>query len=95
METSAPRPLPGNLPPSRFYCRLSEQPDHLVPPHRLPDIGTGGSSDRLLVNPDAAFTHKGEVPQALAGNARWVDNFALQGDLIPRRLLFHPARAMF
>jgi hypothetical protein len=48
----------------------------------LPDTGTGGSSDRLFVNPDAAFTRDGELPQALAGNARWLDNFALQRDLV-------------
>jgi len=82
METSAPRPLPASLPPSRFYCRLSEQPDHLVPSHRFRETGKGGSSAGLLVNPDAVFTRNGELPEALAGNAHWLDNFALQGDLV-------------
>jgi hypothetical protein len=82
METSVPRPLAASLPPSRFYCRLSEQPDHLVPSHRFRETGKRGSSPGLFVNPDAVFTHNRELPEALAGNARWLDNFALQGDLV-------------
>lgn len=82
METSAPPTLPARLPPSRFYCCLSEQPDHLVPQHRFRETGKDGTSDLLFVNPEAAFVRNGDLPEGLAGNAPWLDNFALQGDLV-------------
>jgi hypothetical protein len=79
MEASAP---PASLPPSRFHCRLANQPDHLVPQHYLetglrtesPDVPVG-------VNPEACFTRDNELPPVLKGDAGLLDNFALQGHI--------------
>ena len=51
------------LPRSLFYCRLDDQPDHLVPQRLLPPEYWEGLSGRpLFLNPDCVFTPDGELP---------------------------------
>jgi hypothetical protein len=79
MELSA---LPASIPPSRFHCRLANQPDHLVPQHHLQTGLLIESPDALLcVNPEACFTRDNELPAALTNASSLVDNFALQGHI--------------
>src|SRR5450631_1775922 len=79
MEASA---TPASLPPSRFHCRLANQPDHLVPQHYLQTgLGTESPNAPLCVNPEACFTRDHELPAALKNDAGLLDNFALQGHI--------------
>jgi hypothetical protein len=51
------------LPPSRFYCLLDDQPDHLLPAPYLRSQDAALKPDlKLFVNPTCRFTGSGELP---------------------------------
>jgi hypothetical protein len=74
------------FPPSLFYCRLDEQPDHLVPEYAL--ATTGIEATDLSLHPQCFFTRGRELPPHLSGKESLVENFALQG---PVAWTPHPA----
>jgi hypothetical protein len=68
----------NELPRSLFYCRLDDQPDHLVPQRLLRSEYWEGLSDRLFfVNPACFFTPHGELPAAAP-----IGGFATQGRMV-------------
>src|SRR5262245_45790452 len=80
---SAPDGSPAELPRSRFYCRLDDQPDHLVPQRYLRSQTLQAPPDRpLFVNPYSQFTKNEEVPRELNGVSSLLANFALPGDMV-------------
>jgi hypothetical protein len=82
LGSSAPKPE-AELPKSCFFCRLDDQPDHLVPQRYLrpreDEISAGPS---LFINPHCWFTRNGELPQVATTFAPLLDNFALQGEMV-------------
>ncbi|MCU1297004.1 MAG: hypothetical protein JWO91_1282 [Acidobacteriaceae bacterium] len=71
-----------NFPERLFYCRLDEQPDHLVPERYLQDEPREDSAERpLFVNPQFQFARNG-LPDSLQHLAPSLDNFDLRGDVI-------------
>ena len=67
-----------DLPRSLFYCRLDDQPDHLLPERYLRQVVWEGSTGRpLFVHPHYFFSHDGELPVDIDTN-----RFVLQGDMV-------------
>ncbi|MGA8492119.1 MAG: hypothetical protein WB711_16955 [Terriglobales bacterium] len=68
----------NELPRSLFYCRLDDQPDHLVPQRLLrPEYWEGLTDRPLFLSSDCFFTPGGELP---AGTP--VAVFAHQGQMV-------------
>ena len=86
LGNSARNPSATDFPSSRFYCRLDQQPDHLVPEYCLPTHPA--CSETLSLNPGCVLTYGGELPPQLLGKESLVENFALQG---PLAWVPHPA----
>jgi hypothetical protein len=80
LGNSARNPSATDFPSSRFYCRLDQQPDHLVPEFCLPT--QQACSDTLSLNPGCLLTHDRELPSQLLGKELLLENFALQGPLV-------------
>ncbi len=65
---------------SAFHCRLDDQPDHLVPSHRLqPGQWEGSTGRRLIFNADSIFP-AGRWPSPLIEED--LENFCLQGETV-------------
>ena len=71
---------PPALPQVRFYCRLEEQPNHLVPTHLLPGpMAFSAPNHGLVLHPRCQLSRPGQLPIELAGSAPLVENFDLGG----------------
>jgi hypothetical protein len=69
--------------PSLFYCRLDDQPDHLVPEYALQARARAHPPERgLVLNPYTWFTHEGGVPPDESIDPSLLEGFALQGDMV-------------
>jgi hypothetical protein len=66
----------------RFYCRLDDQPDHLVPARYLRCELWEGLADRALLNPRCHFARPGTLPDSVRPLAPWLENFDLAPDTI-------------
>ncbi len=66
--------------PQLFYCRLAEQPDHLVPEYALASEAALTGED-LALHPQCVFTGGGTVPAGLRGQEQLLENFAVQGSV--------------
>jgi hypothetical protein len=72
----------SNFPQRLFYCRLDDQPDHLVPERYLQNEPREDSAERpLFVNPQFHFA-RNRLPDSLEYLAPWSGNFDLRGDII-------------
>ena len=69
------------LPPSSFYCRLDDQPTHLVPQRLLAKCEDGPGGE-LILNPQCFFSSGGHLPGELAECAGLLENFALHGNIL-------------
>jgi hypothetical protein len=78
---SSPDSFGEELPRSRFYCRLDDQPDHLTPKHSLRHWAALSANQQLMVNPGCFFTSDGEFPQS-AGDPAALPNFAWRHQLV-------------
>jgi hypothetical protein len=75
----APHSVPVALPPSRFHCRLDDQPNHLTPGHEFRSQAWEDLADRpLFVHPHLRLTRDGELP--LSEEISFLDNFAPECD---------------
>jgi len=71
------------LPRSLFYCRLDDQPDHLVPEHRLrPGPWEGSSGRPLFLNRHCFLACNGKLPDEIDADPALLDAFALQAEMI-------------
>ena len=65
------------LSPSRFYCHLDDQPDHLVPRQSLGSQDWEDPADRFFVHPEAFITQDETLSPQLA-NTSGLDKFAFE-----------------
>ena len=71
------------LPPARFHCRLDDQPNHLAPESALRhQAWEHWAGRRLFLHPQCWITHAGAVPASISESIPYLDNFALQGDMV-------------
>jgi len=68
------------LPRSLFYCRLDDQPDHLVSERSRTGRWEDPTGRPLLVNPESYFSWRGTSPPATAALSAFTDRFA-KGDI--------------
>jgi hypothetical protein len=67
----------------RFYCRLDDQPDHLVPERYLRgELREGLAGRPLLLNPRCQFVRRGTLPDSVRPLSPWLENFDLRPDTI-------------
>jgi len=73
-----------NFPQRFFYCRLDDQPDHLVPERYLQNETREDSAERpsLYINPQSHFAQNGQLPDHLRYLVPWLGNFDLRADMI-------------
>ena len=77
-ESPESRTVRRELPASRFYCLLDDQPTHLVP-QRLATLSASSITSDLIVNPHCVFCQDGELPSELTAYPDLFANFALVG----------------
>ncbi len=71
--------------PSRslFYCRLDDQPDHLVPARHLATMPAAAlSAETLALHPECVFTSSGQVPARIATSGLSFASFALDSEVV-------------
>jgi hypothetical protein len=67
----------------RFYCRLDDQPDHLVPERYLRgELWEGLADHPLWLNPHCHFDGRGTLPDSLRPLSPWLEKFDLRPDTI-------------
>lgn len=71
--------LPPEFPPDLFFCRLEEQPDHLVPQYFLES--KYGENTEIVVHPGLVLTRESELPEALGKDSSLVQGLALKGTI--------------
>ena len=79
-----PVPIEGaELPRRLFYCRLDDQPDHLVPQRYLRDWERECPADRpLFINPACCFASRQELPSRAGEREPVWDNFARDSNMV-------------
>ncbi len=70
------------LPRSLFYCRLEDQPDHLIPQRYRAAMGEGSLPDCLVVSPECIFASPGELPCALTDSGLSFTCFSLNAPMV-------------
>lgn len=80
-ESCVGRAFRHELPPSRFFCLLDEQPTHLVAEHWLARAEKEIAGE-LIVNPHCIFCRDDELPAQLAISPELLSSFALVGDIV-------------
>jgi hypothetical protein len=72
-----------DLPRRLFYCRLDDQPDHLVPERYLRDWDWECPADRpLFINPACSFASRQELPSRAGERDPVWDNFARDSNMV-------------
>jgi len=71
----------ADLPRSQFYCRLAEQPDHLVPRWYVSRLDKLAIPDELVLSPTTFFTHENSSRPELERSLPLLTNFALSGNV--------------